>query len=141
MNDIISEAASLRRFETMLFGMFGAIALVLASLGIYGVMTYHVTQRSQEMGIRMALGARAGQIHAMVVREGMTLCALGLAIGIGGAILLSSLLESLLFGVGKTDVVSYVAAGGVLAGVALAACWLPARRATRVDPLKALRAS
>src|SRR5262249_26839624 len=141
METIIFEAASLRWFETMLFTLFGAIALVLASLGIYGVMTYHVTQRSQEMGIRMALGARAGQIQAMVVREGMTLCAIGLAIGLAGVIALWSLLDSLVFGVGTHDVVSYLAAGAVLAGVALAACWLPARRATRVDPIAALRSS
>jgi putative ABC transport system permease protein len=141
MNEIVFEAASLRRFEAMLFAVFGAIALVLASLGIYGVMTYHVSQRSQEMGIRMALGARATQIVAMVVGEGMALCGVGLAIGLVAAVALSALLQALLFGVGGTDAVSYIAAGGVLAAVAFAACWLPARRATRVDPIAALRAS
>ena len=145
MEQLVDEYLAAKRFQTFLLLLFAGVALVLASLGIYGVMAYHVGQRTQEMGIRMALGARAGQIQVMVVREGMALAALGLGIGLVLAIVLalglSRSIETVLFQVPAADLPSYIVAAAVLASVALLACWLPARRATRVDPMKALRSS
>ena len=141
MNDIVAEARESRRFVTGLFAAFAGVALLLASLGIYGVMAYHTGQRRQEMGIRMALGAGAGELQRMVVREGMSLVVLGLAFGLGGGALLSRLLRSLLYQVAAGDPSSYALAAIALGAVALVACWIPARRASRVDPVEALRAS
>jgi putative ABC transport system permease protein len=145
MEQLVDEYLAAKRFQTFLLLLFAGVALVLASLGIYGVMAYHVGQRTQEMGIRMALGAREGQIQVMVVREGMALTALGLGIGLVLAIVLalglSRSIETVLFQVPAADLPSYIVAAAVLASVALLACWLPARRATRVDPMKALRSS
>lgn len=141
MNDIVAEAQESRRFVTALFAGFAGLALVLASLGIYGVMAYHTGQRRQEMGIRMALGAGAGELQRMVVSEGMRLVILGLALGLAGGALLSRLLRSLLYQVAPGNPSSYVLAAAALAAVAMVACWIPARRASRVDPVDALRAS
>jgi putative ABC transport system permease protein len=139
MREIVDDSESEHRVRAVLLSLFAGLALLLASLGIYGVMAYHVSQRTQEVGIRMALGARAGQIVAMVVREGMWLCAIGLVLGTLGAILASRLLRTLVFGIETTDVASYLGTAALLALVALFACWLPARRATRVAPVAALR--
>jgi predicted permease len=141
MEQIVAESLAMRRFQTFLLLVFAGVALVLASLGIYGVMAYHVGQRRQEMGIRMALGARSGQLQGMVVGEGMQLAGIGLVIGIALAAALARLIESMLFQVGAMDVPSYALSALLLAGVALLACWLPARRATRIDPMNALRSS
>jgi putative ABC transport system permease protein len=140
MEEMLAESVSLRRFQALLLSLFAGIALLLASLGIYGVMAYHVSQRTQEMGIRMALGAPVERIRAMVVREGMLLCGLGLVLGAAGAVAASRLLGTLVFGVGPLDPPSYLAAAALLLAVGLLASWLPARRATRVDPVNALRA-
>ncbi len=128
------------RFNMLLVGLFATVALVLAAIGTYGVMAYAVSSRTHEIGIRMALGARPAGILAVVIRRGMTLAAAGLLLGVGGALALSRVLEGLLYGVSPGDPLTIVAVAAVFGAVALAACWLPARRASKLDPLVALRA-
>jgi putative ABC transport system permease protein len=118
---------------------FAAIAAILAAIGIYGVMSYAVTQRSHEIGIRMALGAEPRDVRRMIVNEGMRLAALGLLLGLGGAMAGTKYLESQLYGVKARDPLTFLGVAASLAVVALAACYFPARRATKVDPLTALR--
>jgi len=134
-----SAATASRRFNLTLVGVFACVALALASLGIYGVLAYSVAQRRREIGIRMALGAQAGEVGRMIVGEGIRLVALGAAIGLAGAFALTRLLENLLFGVKPTDPVTYAGTVAFLVGVALLACWIPARRAMKVEPMEALR--
>jgi putative ABC transport system permease protein len=122
-----------------LLGVFAGLALVLAAVGIYGVMAYLVTQRTHEIGVRMALGAQRENILSLVLGHGSRLAALGIAIGIAAALGLSRLMSSLLFGVSATDPLTYAGVAVLLAVVALAACYIPARRAVRVDPMIALR--
>jgi putative ABC transport system permease protein len=119
--------------------MFGVVALVLAAVGIYGVMAYTVAQRTQEIGIRMALGARPMLVLGMVLKDGMALVGVGLAVGVIAALALGRLVASLLYGVSATDATTYLIIAGALASVALVAIVIPARRATRVDPMQALR--
>jgi putative ABC transport system permease protein len=128
-----------RRAPMLLLAMFGAVALVLAAIGIYGVLAFGVAQRVREFGIRQALGADARAIHALVLGHGVRTVGVGLAIGLGGAIALTRYLESLLYGVATHDAAVFSAVTVLLLAVALAACYVPARRATRVDPLIALR--
>jgi putative ABC transport system permease protein len=139
MNEVAAASFAARRFNMLLLAIFAGLALLLAAVGIYGVMSYAVTQRTQEIGIRMALGARGIDVLALIIRNGLTLTLVGVAIGIGGALALTRLLRTLLFGVAPTDVFTFVAVSAVLVIVALLACYLPARRATKVDPLVALR--
>ncbi|MGH9881211.1 MAG: ABC transporter permease, partial [Pyrinomonadaceae bacterium] len=139
MSEVSTESFSSRSFNMFLLAMFAGLALVLAAVGIYGVMSYAVTQRTQEIGIRMALGARATDVLKLILRNGLTLTLLGVVIGIGGAIALTRLLRTLLFGVTPTDTLTFATVSLVLVAVALLACYLPARRATKVDPLVALR--
>jgi putative ABC transport system permease protein len=129
-----------RNFILRLLASFAALAVLLAMIGIYGVTSYAVAGRTQEIGIRMALGARATQVVRLVVREGMTTIAIAIAVGLTASIGVSHLIESQLFGVNATDPMIYVAVPIALAGVALLACWIPARRASRVDPVATLRA-
>jgi putative ABC transport system permease protein len=136
---VVADSMTLRRFTLSLLGIFAAIALILASVGLYGVLSYSVTQRSHEIGIRMALGARGADVLALVVKQGMRLTGLGIGIGLVGAFGLTRLMKTLLFGIGAADPLTYVAIAGLLATIALLACWLPARRATKVDPMIALR--
>jgi putative ABC transport system permease protein len=140
MDDVVANSLGTRRVSMQLFAVFGIAALVLAAIGIFGVMAYSVTQRTQEIGIRMALGAQGGDVLRMVVRQGMTLALIGIGVGLAGAFGLTRVLANLLFGVKATDPVTFAAISLLLTFVALLACYLPARRASRVDPVIALRA-
>ena len=128
-----------RTFQTGLLIAFSLVALLLASIGIYGLIQYSTTQRTHEIGIRMAVGAQRGDIFRMIVREGLSLSLAGLAVGLVGALWLSQVLSGFLFGVTATDPATFVIVSVVLTGVALAGCYFPARRAAHVDPLVALR--
>ena len=139
MEQIITESLASRRFAMLALTIFASVALVLAAVGIYGVMSYSVTQRTHEIGIRMALGASAYDVLKMVLGQGMLLVLIGLVIGIVGALALTRVMASLLFGVSATDPVTFGVISLLLALVALLACYIPARRAMRVDPMSALR--
>jgi putative ABC transport system permease protein len=139
LEQLISRSLGEERFNLMLLGCFAVIALVLASVGIYGLISFSTSQRRHEIGLRMALGADAGDILKMVVGEGMLLAAAGVGLGLVGAFGLTRLMTRLLFGVSPTDPITFVLFSGILLGVALLACYLPARRATGLDPMLALR--
>ncbi|MEK6301926.1 MAG: ABC transporter permease [Acidobacteriota bacterium] len=139
MDQYVADSVSPRRLNALLLGVFASLALVLASVGIYGVMAYSVTQRVHEIGIRMALGAQKTDVLRLVIGQGLVLTLIGMAIGSLAAVALTRAMKSLLFGVSATDPLTYAAVAAVLAGVALLACWLPARRAAKVDPMVALR--
>lgn len=141
MDDVVANSLGTRRVSMQLFGVFAVAALLLAALGIYGVMAYSVTQRTQEIGIRMALGAQKSDVLGLVIRQGMMLTVIGVAVGLGGAFALTRLIASLLFGVAATDPLTFVAIPMLLLFVALVACYLPARRAARLDPKIALAQS
>jgi putative ABC transport system permease protein len=139
METVVQESAAPQRFNTVLLGGFAAVALVLAAIGIGGVLATAVSRRTQEIGLRMALGARRGDVLRMVIGQGMALVLLGLAIGIPSAFLTTRFMSSLLFGIGPHDVGTFAGATALLLTVSLVACYVPARRATRVDPMVALR--
>jgi len=139
LEDIVNENTASRRLSVVLLGSFAMLALVLAGVGVYGVMAYVVTQRGQEIGIRMALGAHHKDILGMVLRQGLRLALIGIAIGLGGALVLTRVIGSLLFHVNALDAETFALGAVMLSAIVLLACYLPARRATRVDPLVALR--
>jgi ABC-type antimicrobial peptide transport system permease subunit len=127
------------RFRTLLVALFAAAATLIATCGIYGLMAYAVTQRRREIGVRMALGARRLSVLGLVLRQGMGLVLIGVVIGLGGAFALTRIIGSLLFNVGTRDPATFTGVALVLAAVAFIACYVPARRATKVDPMVALR--
>lgn len=139
MDEVAASSFATRSFNMLLLAIFAGLALVLAAVGIYGVMSYAVTQRTQEIGIRMALGARAPDVLRLIIRTGMTMTLIGVVIGLAGAVALTRLMTTLLFGVTPTDKLTFAVVAGVLIVVAFLACYLPARRATKVDPMEALR--
>jgi putative ABC transport system permease protein len=139
MNDVLAVSVGQQRLSMLLFSSFAAIALLLAMIGIYGVTAYHVSQRTQEIGIRLALGAQVSDVMKLILKSGMALAAVGVGLGLAGAFALTRLMTSLLFGVTPTDVVTFAAVAVCLLVTALVACYVPARRATKVDPLVALR--
>ncbi len=139
MDDILALNVADRRQQMTLLTAFAALALLLASLGLYGLLAYTVTQRSREIGLRMALGASATRVVNLVVLRGVMLSAAGLALGIAAAWGLSRTMSKLLFGVAASDPATYAAVAGLLCAIAAAACWIPARRAVRIDPISVLR--
>ncbi len=139
MDDVMSAAQSRPRFLTLLLGLFSGVALAIATVGIYGVISYSVARRSKEFGLRMALGAQPGDVLSLVMKQGAGLAMLGVGVGLAAAFGLTRLMSTLLFGITPTDPLTFVSVSLILAGVALAACYVPARRATRVDPIQTLR--
>jgi putative ABC transport system permease protein len=139
MNERLADVVAQPRFQTLLLSLFGLLALVLVSSGIYGVVSYSVAQRTQELGVRMALGAQPRDVLSLVIRQGMKQVVAGVAIGLAGALTLMRVMKSLLFGVSATDPLTFAGIALLLMVVALLACYLPARRATKVDPMIALR--
>jgi putative ABC transport system permease protein len=139
LTQLIGEAVSQERMVATLLGVFGLLAMALAMVGIYGVMSYSVTQRTHEIGVRMALGAEPRSILRLIVNRGLALTLAGIAIGLGGALMLTRVTANLLFGVSATDPLTFAAIPLILIVVALLACWVPARRAAKVDPMIALR--
>ena len=139
MDRIVVRSLWQPRLFSWIFAVFGAVALVLAVVGVYGVVAYSVAQRTREIGIRMALGAERGRIRAMVLRQGMCATAIGIGIGLAGAVAVTRVMGALLYGMSPTDPATFGLVTLVLAGTALVACLVPARRATKVEPLVALR--
>jgi ABC-type antimicrobial peptide transport system permease subunit len=139
MQDRMKASLARQRFSMIMLGAFAAFALILAAVGVYGVLSYLVSQGRHEIGVRMALGAERGTIVGMVIRHGLELTIAGIVLGLAGALALTRVMASLLFGVSATDAVTFSAVPLLLTSIALVASYLPARRATRVDPVVALR--
>lgn len=139
MEELYSESIAIPRFQTAIFSLFGTLALALGALGVYGVMAYSVNQRTQELGIRIALGAPSGDVLRLVMWQGLALTSAGIGIGLGAAIALTRFLTAYLYEVEATDVLTYIVVASILSSVALLAGYLPARRATKVDPINVLR--
>jgi putative ABC transport system permease protein len=139
MEELVAKSVSQRRFNFLLLALFASIAMILAAVGIYGVMSYSVEQRTHEIGVRMALGAQSADVQRLLLRRGMKLVAIGMVIGLAAASAMTRLISTLLFGVSATDPITFGMIALLLTVVALLACYIPARRATKVDPLLAFR--
>ena len=139
MDEWVTNNAAQPRLNAILLGVFACVAMLIAAIGIYGVLAYSVNQRTREIGLRMALGAPRGRVLGLIVREGMVVGAIGIGVGIAGALALSRVLASLVFDVPVRDPLTYASVAVALTLVALAACVIPARKASRVDPMVALR--
>jgi ABC-type antimicrobial peptide transport system permease subunit len=139
LEEVVADSMAARRFTMVLLGVFAGLALLLSSIGIYGVISYVVGQRTNEIGVRIALGAQQRDVLRLMLGEGMKMALIGVAIGIAVALGLTHLMVNILFGVSATDPLTFLAVATLLVLVALTACWIPARRDTRVDPLVALR--
>ena len=139
VEQFISESSFRRRFDTVLLGIFAALALLMSGVGIFGVISYSISQRKHEIGVRMALGAKPRDVLRLVVRQGMILTLIGVLAGLATAVAVTRVLSSLLYGVRPTDPLTYAGVSLLLASVAFLASYVPARRATKVDPFVALR--
>jgi putative ABC transport system permease protein len=139
MRQLVSQSVASPRFNTILLSAFAGLALVLAAVGLYGVMSYLVTQRTREIGIRMALGARPGDVFKSVVGNALILALIGVGVGLGVAVAVTRVMSTLLFGVSATDPMTFAVIAVLLTGVAVGASFVPARRATTIDPMVALR--
>jgi len=139
MEDVLTRAQARPRFLTLLLSLFSGVALAIATVGIYGVVSYSVARRTKEFGLRMVLGAQGGDVLGLVMKQGAGMVAIGIFVGLATAFALTRLMASLLFGVTATDLPTFAGVTALLFAVALAACYLPARRATRVDPIQTLR--
>jgi putative ABC transport system permease protein len=139
LSSVVSDSVAQRRFSMLLLSTFALVALFLAAVGLYGVVAYGVSQRTQEIGVRMAIGAQQTDVLRMILGGGMKLSMIGLAIGLAAALMLAQLVTKMLFGVEPFDPASYAATAAVLLAVSLLACYVPARRATEVDPIVAMR--
>jgi ABC-type antimicrobial peptide transport system permease subunit len=139
LDTIVRESVAPKRFSMLLLSLFAIVALFLATVGLYGVVAYTVSQRTREIGLRMAIGARPGDVFRLIVGGGMKLAVLGVVVGIASSLALARLIQSMLFEVAPFDLVSYVATTGALLVMAAIACYIPARRAVRVDPTVALQ--
>jgi putative ABC transport system permease protein len=139
MEEVFSDSVAARRFSTVLLGLFAGLGLLLAAVGLYGILSYSVAQRTREIGIRMALGAARTDVLSLVAGQGLRLALVGIAVGIVAAFALTRLMSSLLFEVSSTDPATFAAVPLLLFSVALLACYIPARRATKVDPIVSLR--
>ncbi|HEY6401984.1 MAG TPA: FtsX-like permease family protein, partial [Blastocatellia bacterium] len=138
-DEYISDSVAQPRFNSALLAVFAGVALLLTAVGLYGVIAYSVTQRTQEIGIRMALGARPSDALRLIIGRGMALALIGVALGLGGALAAARLIRGLLFDIGPTDPLTFALVAALITLIALLACYIPARRATKVDPMVALR--
>jgi putative ABC transport system permease protein len=139
LHETIRDRISPKRIITVMLGLFASLALLMATVGLYAVMSFTVAQRTHEIGIRLALGAQMKDVSALIVKQGLRLVVIGVVIGLAGAFAISSVLSQILYGIKATDPMTYVLVAAVLIITALFACWIPALRATKVDPMVALR--